>query len=187
MTQPLGPQVRAAAMELFRQEGLRFTMQQVAEAMHISKKTIYTVYPSKEKLLMDMVDEAFEAIHSRKRALLASDAALEEKLHSVIIALPEEYAAMDLRQMQALDEKYPAVAGRVRRHLETGWEPTMALLEQAMEEGTIRRVSLPVLRQMITAAIEAFLADRTLEQAGVSYPAALEEMINILMEGVLPR
>ena len=30
-----------------RQQGLHFTMQQVAEPLHISKKTIYTVYPSK--------------------------------------------------------------------------------------------------------------------------------------------
>ena len=38
--------LRAAGMALFRREGLRFTMQQAAEAIHISKKTIYTVYPS---------------------------------------------------------------------------------------------------------------------------------------------
>ena len=51
--------LRSAGMALFRREGLRFTMQQAAEAIHISKKTIYTVYPSKEALLLDMVDDAF--------------------------------------------------------------------------------------------------------------------------------
>ena len=176
-----------AAMDLFRQEGLRFTMQQLAQKLHISKKTLYTCYASKEALLLDMIDDAFGAIHARKRAILAENLPLEEKLRRVIIALPEEYAATNLCRMEELEEKFPAAAERVRLHLETGWEPTMALLEQAMREGVIRPVSLPVLRQMITASIESFLADRSLAESGVQYVAVLEEMISILLEGVLPR
>lgn len=89
--------------------------------------------------------------------------------------------------MKELDEKYPVVAARVRSQLENGWEPTMALLEQAVAEGVMRPVSLPVLRQMITASIESFLADRSLAESGLQYVAVLEEMISILLEGVLPR
>lgn len=187
MQNDLDTVVRTQAMQLFRQQGLRFTMQQVAESLHISKKTIYTVYPSKEALLFAMVDHAFEDIHHCKQEILDSSGTLEEKLRAVIIAMPEEYAALDLQQMEELDEKYPAVAARVRSQLETGWEPTMTLLEQAMSEGVIRPVSLPVLRQIITASIENFLADRSLADSGVRYSAVLEEMISILLEGVLPR
>ena len=124
--------LRAVGMELFRRDGLRFTMQQAAAMMHISKKTIYAVYPSKEALLLDMVDDAFTRIHARKQRILDGPGTLAEKLRAVIIALPEEYTALDLQQMDLLDEKYPRVAARVREHLETGWEPTLALLEQAM-------------------------------------------------------
>ena len=170
MQEKLDALVRTQAMQLFRQQGLHFTMQQVAEPLHISKKTIYTVYPSKEALLLDMVDHAFAEIHHCKQKILAGSGTLQEK-----------------RQMKELDEKYPVVAARVRSQLENGWEPTMALLEQAVAEGVMRPVSLPVLRQMITASIESFLADRSLAESGVQYVAVLEEMISILLEGVLPR
>lgn len=176
--------LRAVGMELFRRDGLRFTMQQAAEAIHISKKTIYAVYPSKEELLLDMVDDAFARIHARKQSIIDGPGTLSDKLRAVIIALPEEYTALDLQQMDLLDEKYPQVAARVRQQLETGWEPTLALLEQAMNEGVLRRVSLPVLQRMISASIEDFLADRTLEQQGISYTQALDEMISILWEGI---
>ena len=62
----LRTRLRAVGMELFRRDGLRFTMQQAAAMMHISKKTIYAVYPSKEALLLDMVDHAFAKIHRCK-------------------------------------------------------------------------------------------------------------------------
>ena len=132
-----------------------------------------------------MVDEAFASIHRRKQAILDGPGTLEEKIRSVIIALPESSSAMDLQQLELLDERYPRVAQRVRQHLETGWEPTLALLEQAMEQGLMRRVSLPVLQGMICAAIEHFLADRSLEAQGISYTQALEEMISMILEGVL--
>ncbi len=179
--------LRAVGMELFRRDGLRFTMQQAAAVMHISKKTIYAVYPSKEALLLDMVDDAFTRIHARKQRILDGPGTLAEKLRAVIIALPEEYTALDLQQMDLLDEKYPKVAARVREHLETGWEPTLTLLEQAMGAGVIRRVSLPVLQRMVSASIEDFLADRALDAQGISYTDALDEMISILLEGLLVR
>lgn len=183
----LRERLRAVGMELFRREGLRFTMQEAARAIHISKKTIYAVYPSKEALLLDMVDDAFAHIHARKQAILDGPGTLTDKLRAVIIALPEEYTALDLQQMDLLDEKYPRVAARVRQHLETGWEPTLALLQQAMEQGVIRTVSLPVLQRMISASIESFLADRTLEQQGIPYAGALDEMMDILLDGLLIR
>ena len=67
MQEKLSALVRTQAMQLFRQQGLHFTMQQVAEPLHISKKTIYTVYPSKEALLLDMVDHAFAVCSRRVR------------------------------------------------------------------------------------------------------------------------
>ena len=177
----LRTQILDAAAKLFQAEGLGFTMQQVAAALHISKKTIYTVYSDKEALLIDMVDMLFEKIHRRKAELAALPLPLEERLRAVIIALPEEYAALDFRQLDALEEKYPAVAARVRRHLETGWEPTMALLEQGITEKRIRPVNLTVLRRVLTAAFQQLLSGAN---GGSSYAAELDDMMDILMNGI---
>ena len=177
----LRTQILDAAAKLFQAEGLSFTMQQVAAALHISKKTIYTVYSDKEALLLDMVDMLFEKIHRRKAELAALPLPLEERLRAVIIALPEEYAALDFRQLDALEEKYPAVAARVRRHLETGWEPTIALLEQGIAEKRIRPVNLTVLRRVLTAAFQQLLSGA---DDGSSYAAELDDMMDIFMNGI---
>lgn len=176
--------VIAAATALFQTEGLRFTMQEVAAALHISKKTIYTIYSSKEALLLDMADTLFAEIHREKRMLMAAPGPIEERIRAVIIALPEQYRALDFRLLGTLEEKYPAVARRVREHLETNWEPTIALLEEGMAEGAIRPVSIPVLRQMITASIEYFLTGSEKE---ASYADTLAAMIDIIMNGIRRR
>ncbi len=62
----LRERIIAAATELFQKSGLRFTVQEVAAALNISKKTIYTVYASTEELLLDMIDGLFADIHRKK-------------------------------------------------------------------------------------------------------------------------
>ena len=176
--------VIAAAAALFQAEGLHFTMQEVAAALHISKKTIYTVYPSKEELLLDMVDDLFSRIHREKGVLMAAPGPIEGRIKAVMVALPEQYQALDFRLLDTLDEKYPAVARRVREHLETNWEPTIALLEEGVASGRIRPVPIPVLRQMVTASIEAFLAGG---ENGTSYADTLAAMMDIIMNGIRRR
>lgn len=180
----LRERIIGAATELFQKSGLRFTMQEVAAALNISKKTIYTVYASKEDLLLDMIDGLFADIHRQKAELAAADAPVEERIRKVIVALPEQYAAMDFRLLDELEEKYPAAAKRVREHLETNWEPTIALLEEGISEGKIRRISIPVLQQMIVASIERFLSD---EKSRNCYADTLETMIDIIMNGIRRR
>ena len=179
--------LRAAAAQFLEKGYTGTTTADITGAAGIAQSSFFHVFPSKEALLLDMVDDAFTRIHARKQRILDGPGTLAEKLRAVIIALPEEYTALDLQQMDLLDEKYPKVAARVREHLETGWEPTLTLLEQAMGAGVIRRVSLPVLQRMISASIEDFLADRALDAQGISYTDALDEMISILLEGLLVR
>ena len=100
----LREQILDTATQLFRTHGLNFTMQQVASSLHISKKTIYTVYPGKEALLTDMVDMLFAKIHQKKSELAAGTDPLEKRLYAVLTALPEEYAALDFRRLDELEE-----------------------------------------------------------------------------------
>ena len=46
------------AIEEFTRNGLKFTMNDVAKALGISKKTIYTVFESKQDVLMAIADRA---------------------------------------------------------------------------------------------------------------------------------
>lgn len=180
----LRERIIVAATKLFLRSGQQFTMQEVAAALNISKKTIYTVYSSKELLLLDMIDTLFDDIHRKKAELAAAPKPVEERIRSVIVALPEQYAAIDFRVLNELDEKYPAAAQRVREHLKTDWEPTIALLEEGMAARRIRRVPIPVLQQMIISSIECFLSD---DKNADSYADTLETMIDIIMNGIRRR
>ena len=188
MQEKLDALVRTQAMQLFRQQGLHFTMQQVAEPLHISKKTIYTVYDDKEALFLAMVDYIFDSIKESEHMIL-TDPTLGtiEKLQRILGVLPEGYQNIDLRKLYSLRDKYPKIYHKVELRLETGWEPTIQLIETGMAEGSIRPVPICLVKMMLEASIEQFFQRDILAQNHLTYVDALNEVVNILMYGITQR
>ena len=97
-----------------------------------------------------------------------------------------EAAGMDLSHgmIAMAKEKYPEIYHQVEVRLETGWETTIALLEQGMQEGVIRPVQIPILKMMLEASLEQFFQRDILLQNEITYAQALQEVVGILMYGI---
>ena len=175
-------------IKAFNQKGLKFTMDDIAGELSMSKKTIYTVFRDKESLFLAMVDYLFDSIkESEQQVLKDEDLSTLEKIRKILGVLPEGYQEIDFRQLYLLREKYPEIYVKVEERLETGWETTISLLEQGMKEGVIRQVQIPIVKMMLEAALEQFFQRDILIQNGISYKDALEEVVNILVDGIRNR
>lgn len=184
-TKELRVTILEGTMQAFNQKGLGFTMDDIAGLLGMSKKTIYTVFKTKEELFLDMVDYLFDTIKESEQAVL-EDANMTtlEKIRTILGVLPEGYKEIDFKQLYLLKEKYPKIYLQVEKRLETGWEPTIALLEQGMAEGVIRPVRIPVLKMMLEATLEQFFQRDILVQNKISYADALNEVVEILVNGI---
>ena len=178
--------ILAGTVQAFNQKGLKFTMDDIASLLGISKKTIYTVFADKEALFLAMVDELFDSVkESERRILEDADLTTLEKLRRVLSVLPESYKEVDFRQLYLLKEKYPKIYGQVELRLETGWETTIELLEQGIKEGVIRPIRIPLFKLMMEAALEQFFQRDILIKNRITYAEALDEVVEILLDGIL--
>lgn len=174
-----------STIHVFKEKGLKFTMDDIARANGISKKTIYTVFADKEALFLAMVDYLFDGIKEEEQKLLdRKDLGTKEKLEKILSVMPETYKDLDFTQLSVLRQKYPEIYRQVENRLENGWEGTITLLEQGIEEGVIRPVSIPIFKMMLEASLEQFFSRDILKQNGITYGDALQEVVSILMEGI---
>jgi AcrR family transcriptional regulator len=169
----------------FNQKGIKFTMDDIAKQIGMSKKTIYKVFVDKEQLFLAMVDYLFDGIKESEQAVL-EDENLDTlgKLHKILGVMPEGYKDVDFRQLYLLRDKYPTIYKQVEQRLETGWENTIALMEQGMEEGVLRKVRIPIVKMMMEAALEQFFQRDILIQNGITYQEALTQVVDILIMGI---
>ena len=170
---------------VFNQKGLKFTMDDIARQLGMSKKTIYTVFDDKESLFLDMVDYLFDSIKESERQVV-EDESLDtlEKVRKILGVMPESYRNIDFRQLYPLKEKYPSTYAKVQERLETGWETTISLIEQGIAEGVIRPVEIPLVKLMLEASLERFFQSDILLQHNISYHDALDQVVDILVNGI---
>lgn len=175
-------------IQAFNRKGLKFTMDDIAGQLGMSKKTIYTVFRDKETMFFAMVDYMFDSIKESERQVLGDEGLTTvEKIRRVLGVLPEGYKDIDFRQLYLLRDKYPKIYKRVEERLESGWETIIGLMEQGMEEGVIKRVDIPIVKLMLEAAIEQFFQRDILIRNQISYAQALDEVVEILVNGIAVR
>ena len=176
------------AIQLCSSQGLDFTMSQLAAQLGMSKKTLYVLFDSKEALLLAVVDTMFDAVKADAAKILArQDLSLADKVRQLVVVLPDSYKNLDWSRLQGVEEKYPAVYGRIRQRLESEWEPTLELLRQGMEQGELRPFQPGLLRAVVEGAMEHFLSSDALQREGIGYVQALDGMMDLLMEGILAK
>lgn len=173
-------------ISLMRDKGLKFTMDDVAKQLHISKKTLYKVYDSKELLLYEIIKNGFDEVKVCEQEIAdREELSLLEKIKKVIIVLPKSYERFDFAQFSQLKKQYPKLYAYVEHRIENGWELTLDLLSQAMEQRLIKNIQLPILKLMISGAMESFLTKDSLAKNKILYKDALQQMIQILMDGMV--
>lgn len=185
-TMELREMILEGTIKAFNRKGLKFTMDDIARELAISKKTIYMVFADKESLFLAMVDYMFDHIKESEEAVVQDTSlSTKEKIKKILGVMPEGYKEVDFRQLYLLRERYPAIYKRVEERLETGWETSIALIEQGIAEGVIRTVRIPLLKMMLEAALEQFFQRDILMRNQISYQEALTEVVDILVEGIV--
>ncbi len=181
----LREKILMSTMEVFNNKGLKFTMDDIAKNISISKKTIYKVFNDKEEMFLELVDYLFDGIKDAEMQV-ANDPSLStlDKIRKILGVMPNSYMDIDFRQLYMLRDKYPKIYEKVEERLENGWELTISLIEQGMREGVVRPVKIPVLKMMFEASLEQFFRRDVLISNKMTYQDGLAEVVDIIIDGI---
>ena len=185
-SQELRVRILDEAAKQFDKKGIKFTMDDLARALGMSKKTIYMVFEDKRQIMTDTIDRFFEDAFAQEQEILNDESiGVVEKLRRIIGSVPERYTQNDLTQLYVLKEKYPSVYRHWQRCRENYWNSVQMLLNKGIEEGFFRPVSLPILKTMFQSTIEQFFQNDVLIKNHISYREALDEVASILVTGII--
>ena len=173
------------AARLFDEKGMKFTMDDLAHSLAMSKKTIYTVFRTKRSIMTATLDRFFaEAYREQEEILSDGSLSVTDQLRKVIGSVPERYVSHDLSQLYILKDRYPSVYRHWHNCREEYWEAVEVLIEKGINEGVIRPVSLPILKSMFQHTIEQFFQSDILIKNKIPYKDALSEVADILIDGI---
>lgn len=182
----MNERILAGALNVFRAKGPKFTMDDLAVEMKMSKKTIYSVFKDKNELMCDMMDYAFDMIKEAENKIYFDDnLSTIQKIRGILAVLPESHYGFDYSAMSKMAEKYPMAYSILRERLDSGWDKTIELLRQGMDEGVFREFDVNVFKYMYEISVDRLLMGGFLSENNMDYPQALNAVVDIMVDGIV--
>jgi len=148
-----------ATFALYQENGVKFTMDELANRLGISKKTLYALVRSKEALVARAVAFYFDAVEAAQRTIREDGTltALQktERLLCVVPQMPfRDYRVRELRR------SFPQAFQQVTIWLETGWEQTFAIMDEAVASGALMLFDHALFAKIYAYIIEGMMLER---------------------------
>lgn len=167
---------------LYQEQGSKFTMDELSNRLGVSKKTLYELVPSKEELVLRSLAQYFDAVERQQAAIRidTSTGALERVVRLLCVVPEMPFQEYRIRELQ---RAFPEAYLLLTRWLETGWDKTFVVMDEARAEGTLENFDRDLFSRLYAYAMEGLMLER--ERLTTADFAALQKRaVRMLLGGV---
>jgi AcrR family transcriptional regulator len=176
-----------AARRYFLAHGFRtITMNDLAEELGMSKKTLYVFFPSKAALLEAVLLEKFHDIDAELDRITIDCSDVPAALHRFLACVQrhtEEVQPPFVRDIRREPELFAIVEARRRDVI---WRYFSKLLGEGRRSGIIRKeIPTTHIVEMLLAAVQALLNPSKMAELDLTPKTGFTTIIKVILEGVL--
>lgn len=185
---PLRERIVEAARELFLEHGYsKVSASEIAQALGISKKTLYREFETKEDILRAVILPKLKESSKRIDAILSNKAMpFLDKLKEVMSMIGYQHQRVSPILMRDIFVHAPDVWAEIHEVKQARFRKFGTLLEEGITRGVFRSdVPAEVILRSYTAAVESLMTPQTLGELPCTAQVAFQSLIKILFEGIL--
>jgi len=159
---------------------------ELAAEASCSRSTLYELAPSREALLLMVLDRLLR--RTMRRAARAIEGAGDpvERVRVMLTTGALDFAELGPQFLQAVRE-HPPSQQLFDRRLEEGRQALEALIADAVAEGSFRAVTPRVVAEAVIAIVIRFTGPQAGRSTQPTSAADLTEMVDVLIEGLRTR
>jgi AcrR family transcriptional regulator len=163
------------------------SMDGIAAGLRMSKKTLYTVFDSREDLVRQLVGLVLTETGGRIEAIVAADERLAQKLSRLLTFLSFVFRRMDSELGKELHFRMPEVWRSVEQFRERKLQENVSkLLEQGVREQVIRPgLDRQLFLMAFIAASQALIRPSTLLDESRSPQQVVAQLLTMMYTGIM--
>lgn len=167
-------------------KGIKFTMNDLAAHLGISKRSIYEYFSSKEEIIGALVDENLENIMQQCNDILNNkEYDLPQKLKMIILAHQKNAGCGYGRDAEEIKRFCPREWEKIERHLDDKWKIIEKILQEGIEQKLFRPVYVPCVKKIIKGAINESIDSNFLIGNQVQLTKLYEYMVDVILYGII--
>jgi len=178
--------IMSAAVAEMDEQGVRFTMSDLAARLAISKRTLYEHFESKEVLISSIVDAVISDLRVQRYDIVNNpDLSLREKLVSMLTVKSKVFSDVSDRVKMELRKQYPGLWEKAHKSQEEQWDVIDNVITEGIEAGCFRPIFVPVLRKVLQGAVSEIIDYDFLLQNRTSFHEMIRHITDIILYGIM--
>ena len=173
------------AAVLIKQYGIRkFTVDEIAAALRISKKTIYRYFQSKDDIIRCYIQSSVSSDHESVTKIMKEKRDAPDKIKAVIHSVHTYPLPVDL--LNEVKQFYPEQWKQIEDMKQFKTDAIKKICKQGIREHLIRSdISWPVLARMVEEITNMFTDYEFLAENGLKTSEAIDCSLDIILYGIL--
>jgi AcrR family transcriptional regulator len=180
--------VHAAREHFFSHGFRRVTMDDLADELGISKKTLYAYFPGKFDLLEAVLADKFAGVEAKlKRAARAQPHNFSATLHELLAGTQSELDEIKPPFVRDMRQKAPQVFKVIERRRAALIQRYFGkLFVQGQRAGMVRKdVPAKLIIEILLAVVQAIMNPPKMEELGMMPTEGFSGILRVVLEGVL--
>ena len=187
MEKDIRAHVLRVALEELNQCGPAFHMDDLARRLHISKRTLYENFSSKQEIVKNAILSVMDDLYTHHVKLIEDESkTVEEKLLTYFDARSEMVEILSLRQYEAILRKMPEIAAELAEASKRDWDLLLNFLQDVAQSDEYKDFYVFALLHMLMGAATNILnhLDELEDDKYYTYPKYMEECMRIVLYGI---
>ncbi|PIC86784.1 TetR family transcriptional regulator [Sporosarcina sp. P20a] len=179
--------IMKAFLEEVHEKSMKFTMDDLAKRLGISKRTLYEHFSSKTEILDAIIDSTLQEF-DEKTDIIMKDTELQlvDKIKKVITVIPKYNDFYNWQILDQMRKTHPEQWERVHTALHE-WDELRELIEQGIHEGIIADQNVELLMKLIIDATNSTLDRKFFYENRITVTEALDSIVDILLFGFIKK
>jgi len=175
------------ARQKFFQDGfVKTSIDEIAREYHISKKTIYKHFKSKDDLLTGVVKDFTGRVTNSIIEIMKSKKNSIEKLIDVLDLIQNSIRQFSLRYIDDIQKHKPKLWNYIEKFRKENLEKIVyQTIEEGKKEGLFNNVNPDIVFRIFYGAVRNVISPDFLITSPISRDEAIDETFEILLNGVL--
>ncbi len=168
-------------LRLYKEKGQKITMDDIAKDLSISKKTIYTIFKSKEDMFEQMINYCFDQLDDLQQTIVTDHTLLPVvKLSKLLYNIADFYSP----NFSLSKVSYPEINTLFTKRVDKIWKTLLLVITDGQEDGIFKTVNPVIIRCIFEASLAKFYSDDFSKSVAIKPADAITEAIDTIVRGI---
>lgn len=174
----------SVAIEEMNENGRKFTMDDLAKRLGVSKRTLYENFSSKEQLINTVIDLFLDKVKEKDKQIINNEnLSTIEKLRELALVIENELKYINEKTIYEAERYYPKQWKKIEGWLRERAISQKKIIQDGIEKGELRNINPDVLIKVLNEAKNWIVNKKFLRDNNLTLSEVAASLVDIVLFG----